>query len=193
VKVIGLTGGIGSGKSTVASFFAALGIPVYTADLEAKKLYVTSKVVRKKITSLLGEEAYKGGELNRGYIAERIFGNDALLQQVNAIIHPKVRAHFKRWLKKQQAPYCIKEAAILFENNSYLECDQIILVTAPEDLKIERLKKRDRATLKEIKQRMRHQWPDEKKIPLADYIIENKSLDETKMHVLQIHKMLIKR
>ncbi|MEZ4874576.1 MAG: dephospho-CoA kinase [Flavobacteriaceae bacterium] len=193
MKVIGLTGGIGSGKSTVASFFAELGIPVYTADLEAKKLYVTSKVVQKKIIALLGKEAYKGGELNRGYIAKRIFGNDALLQQVNAIIHPKVRAHFKRWLKKQQAPYCIKEAAILFENKGHLECDQMILVTAPEDVRIERLKKRDHATLEEIKERMRHQWPDEKKIPLADYLIENKNLNDTKKQVLQIHKMLLKR
>ena len=193
MKIVGLTGGIGSGKSTVASYFEALGVPVYIADIEAKRITNTSKVVRRKVIALLGKRSYNSKGINRTFVANKVFNDKDLLDQINAIIHPKVRQHFARWVKKQKGSYCIKEAAILFENNGYKECDHIILVTAPKEIRIERILKRDNATLKDVKSRMDNQWPDEKKIPLADFVIENIDLEATKRQVAQIHNLILKR
>src|SRR5690606_4065952 len=110
MKIVGLTGGIGSGKTTVAKMFAELGVPIYIADVEAKKLTNTSKVIRRKLIALLGETAYSETGLNRAYVADKIFNDTALLQAVNKIIHPRVATHFKRWASKQKAVYVIKEA-----------------------------------------------------------------------------------
>ena len=123
--IVGITGGIGSGKTTIASFFEAYGIPVYHADKEAKALMNRSKVIRRKLTQLFGKSAYKDGALNRPYIASQIFNDKTLLEKMNAIVHPKVGAHFKRWLKKQDAPYILKEVAIIFENNLQYQYDCI--------------------------------------------------------------------
>lgn len=190
MKIVGLTGGIGSGKTTVATMFKNLGVPVYIADVEAKKLTNSSKVIRKKLVQLLGEEAYNSTGINRSFVAERIFQDTELLQRVNQIIHPKVKTHFKRWLKKQEGPYCIKEVAILFENGGYKDCDYTILITAPKSLKIERLLKRDATTEEAIAARMKNQWSDAKKIKLAHTIIENIQLEKTQKAVLKLHKKL---
>jgi len=192
LKIIGLTGGIGSGKTTVAGFFAELGIPVYIADVEAKKLTERSKVIRRKLTALLGPKTYTEAGLNRPFVAKAIFNDANLLAEVNAIIHPKVGHHFNRWVKKQQAPYCIKEAAILFENGGYKNCDATIVVTAPLTLRMERLLKRDGTTKAAIEDRMAYQWPDEKKLKLADYHIENTDLKLTKTLVKELHKRLLR-
>ena len=192
MKIVGLTGGIGSGKTTVATMFKNLGVPVYIADVEAKKLTNSSKVIRRKLIELLGEEAYSNTGLNRSFVADRIFQDVELLQRVNQIIHPKVKAHFKRWLKKQEGVYCIKEVAILFENGGYKECDYTILVTAPKSLKIERLLQRDATTKEAIAARMKNQWSDTKKIKLAHAVIENIELEETQKSVLKLHKKLLK-
>ena len=120
--VVGLTGGIGSGKTTVGSFFESFGIPIYIADKEAKGLMNRSKVIKRKLIELFGESAYEKGQLNRTYLATKIFSDKELLSKMNAIIHPKVASHFKRWLKKQDAPYVIKEAAIIFENKLEHAC-----------------------------------------------------------------------
>ncbi len=192
MKIVGLTGGIGSGKTTVATMFKNLGVPVYIADVEAKKLTNSSKVIRRKLIELLGEEAYSDTGLNRSFVADRIFQDVELLQRVNQIIHPKVKAHFKRWLKKQEGVYCIKEVAILFENGGYKECDYTILVTAPKSLKIERLLQRDATTKEAIAARMKNQWSDTKKIKLAHTVIENIELEETQKSVLKLHKKLLK-
>lgn len=191
MKVVGLTGGIGSGKTTVAKMFEALGIPVYIADLEAKNLTVTSASIRKAVIELLGEEAYLGKELNREFIASKVFKDESLLKKLNTIIHPKVRSHFKKWLKKQVAPYCIKEAAILFENEGYKECDYMVLVTAPENVRIERVMKRDHAEKEAVLRRMQHQWSDEKKAPLADFIINNSTHEDTSKQVFEIHNYIM--
>jgi dephospho-CoA kinase len=192
LKIIGLTGGIGSGKTTVAMMFRDLGIPVYIADTEAKALTNRSKVIRRKLIELLGSETYKKGTLNRSFVADKIFNDPELLQQVNAIIHPKVASHFRRWFKKQNAPYVIKEAAILFENGAYKQCDKTILVIAPIDLRMERILSRDGSTKSEIESRMSNQWSDAEKTKLADIIIENIDLEDTQNLVLKIHKTLCK-
>ncbi len=191
MKIIGLTGGIGSGKTTVAQFFEALGVPIYIADIEAKKLTNRSKFIRKKLIALLGEEAFQEEGINRAFVAAKIFKDPILLQKVNAIIHPRVQQHFNRWAKKQDAPYCIKEAAVLFENGGYQKCDYTILVTAPKHLRIQRIQQRDASSEEAIKDRMDNQWPDSKKIPLADFVIENITLSKTKNRVEHIHKILL--
>ncbi|KAA3622033.1 MAG: dephospho-CoA kinase [Flavobacterium sp.] len=190
MKIIGLTGGIGSGKTTVAKMFSELGVPVYIADIEAKKLSNRSKVIRRKLIELLGQEAYIDNRLNRTFVAEKIFNDTELLKAVNAIIHPKVASHFKRWLKKQQGPYVIKEAAILFENGGYKQCDKTILIVAPKALRIERLLSRDQSSKAEIEARMSNQWSDSEKKKLADIIIENITLEATRKRVLEVHKNL---
>ena len=118
MKIVGLTGGIGSGKTTVASMFNDLGVPVFIADVEAKKLMATSKVIKRQLNELFGQQAYLENDLNKPYIANAIFNDKTLLEKMNTIIHPKVASHFKKWIKKQSGPYVINEAAILFENNS---------------------------------------------------------------------------
>lgn len=192
MKIIGLTGGIGSGKTTVAQLFSELGVPIYIADIEAKKLTDSSKEIRRKLIALLGEEAYNGPKLNRKFVANKIFNNEVLLEAVNAVIHPKVALHFRKWLLKQNAAYVIKEAAILFENGSYKNCDLVILVTAPKAVRIARVMARDNASAVEIEQRMKNQWSDKEKQKLADIIIENIELKTTQEKVKTIHNFLSK-
>ena len=190
--VVGLTGGIGSGKTTVANFFKELGVPIYIADVEAKKLMNTSKVLQKKIKKLFGEEAYLNNELNRPFIASKIFNKEETLQQMNAVVHPKVGKHFKKWVKKQDAPYVIKETAILFENNSYIQCDFIVTVIVDEEIRIKRVVERDNTTKAKVKAIIQNQWKDEDKVKLSDFVIKNKDINDTKKQVLKTHKKLLK-
>lgn len=191
MKIVGLTGGIGSGKTTVAKMFEALGVPIYIADDEAKKLTVTSAEIKEKLINLFGEIVYQNNVLNKSFLADKIFNNQDLLSQVNAIIHPVVATHFLDWVKNQDVSYVIKEAAILFESGSYKDCDVTILVTAPIELRLARVKKRDNATDEEIMSRINNQWSDEKKSKLADIILENIDIKTTKNSVLEIHQSLI--
>lgn len=193
MKIIGLTGGIGSGKTTVAKMFSELGVPIYIADIEAKKLTNSSKAIRRKLIKLLGEESYSEEGLNRAFVAEKIFNDKGLLNSVNEIIHPKVAAHFKKWVLKQNFPYVIKEAAILFENGSYKECDTVILVTAPKPIRIKRILERDKTTEADIQQRTDNQWNDEDKIQLADIVVNNIDLETTKKRIAEIHKALLSK
>jgi dephospho-CoA kinase len=190
--VVGLTGGIGSGKTTVAKMFETFGIPVYIADIEAKLLMNRSKVIKRKLKQLLGDEAYVNERLNRPFIAKKIFNNKELLQQMNAIVHPKVASHFKRWLKKQSAPYIIKEVAILFENGSYKDCDFTITVTAPKEEKIKRVIKRDNSSKEKVSAIMSNQWSDAQRIELSDFVIKNQNLDETKKLAEEVHVKILK-
>jgi len=190
MKVVGLTGGIGSGKSTVAKLFAKKSVPVYNADDEAKALMNRSKIIFRKLRALLGEDAYINKKLNRPYVAQQVFNNTERLQQLNAIVHPKVGQHFKRWLKKQEGPYCIREAAILFESGSAGDCDYIILVTAPKNIRIDRVIQRDGSKASQVEARMQHQWSDEKKAKLASVVIENIDLKITQKEVNKLHTYL---
>lgn len=187
MKQIGITGGIGSGKTTVAKFFKEFGIPIYIADDEAKKLMHCSPI-KEELLLLFGNQTYDAdGNLNRKYIASQVFNDKHLLEQLNAIVHPRVAQDYKKWVENQHAPYLLYEAAILFETGKHKEFDYNILVTAPKKERISRLKKRDNATEEEIKSRMENQWSDEKKEKLADWTIENMDLEKTKHQVAQLH------
>ncbi|MDX1752213.1 MAG: dephospho-CoA kinase [Salinimicrobium sediminis] len=191
MKVLGLTGGMGSGKTTVAGFFKELGIPVYIADTEAKNLMEKDREVRQSIIALFGEQAYHDNVPDRKFIASRVFGDKEKLEQLNRIIHPAVARNFEYWKQQQNSPYVVYEAAILFEKGGYKKCDFNLLVTAPLEEKLKRLKKRDNSSLEEIEARMAHQWSDEKKKGLADFIIENIDLSTTRKMVCQLHENLL--
>lgn len=187
--IVGLTGGIGSGKTTIAKMFHELGVSIYIADIEAKKLMHTSEIIKKELIETFGEETYIDGELNRSYLSNIVFKNPEELQKINAIVHPRVGEHFENWYaERRDENYVIKEVAILFENGSYKFCDKIITVVAPIEERFRRLLNRDHTTREAIQNRMNNQWSDEKKIALSDYIIHNENLAEAKKQVAQIHQ-----
>lgn len=191
--VIGLTGGIGSGKTTIGKWFESKGIPVYIADKEAKALMNRSKVIKRKLIALLGESAYLNGKLNRDYIASKIFNDKSLLTKMNAIVHPKVASHFKHWLKKQDAPYVVKEAAIIFENNLEHQYDYIITVVADKELRIKRVINRDKVTKSKVESIMDNQLSDKEKIEKSNFVIENNNLEDAKKRAQEIHEFLVKK
>jgi len=191
MNIVGLTGGIGSGKTTVAEQFLKLGIPVYIADDEAKNLMRRSKVIKRKLIALFGDEAYFNGELNKPFLANMIFNDKTYLEKMNAIVHPRVSRHFKKWALKQEAPYVIKEVAILFENGGQKACDFIITVTAPIEMRIKRLLKRDNTSESKIEAIMKNQWTDEEKVKYSHFVIVNTELESTKNQVGKIHKKIL--
>ena len=192
MKVVGLTGGIGSGKSTIARLFAALGIAVYDSDTEAKKLINTSAEIKKRIVEVFGAEAYAEGVYNRAYMADIVFRNPDKLAVLNSIVHPVLADYFNQWVALQTSPYVIKEAAILFESGSYKNCDFIITVTAPEALRISRCMSRDGSTEAQVRARMAQQWTDAQRIALSDAVIENINLEETEKRVRELNNLFIK-
>ena len=192
MKVVGLTGGIGSGKSTIARLFAALGIAVYDSDTEAKKLINTSAEIKKRIVEVFGTEAYAEGVYNRAYMADIVFRNPDKLAVLNSIVHPVLADDFNQWVALQTSPYVIKEAAILFESGSYKNCDFIITVTAPEALRISRCMSRDGSTEAQVRARMAQQWTDAQRIALSDAVIENINLEETEKRVRELNNLFIK-
>jgi dephospho-CoA kinase len=190
--LVGLTGGIGSGKSYVAKIFQELSVPVYNADLGARNISNNNPNVRQKIIDLFGDKAYAGDKLDRSYIAGIVFDNPDKLVLLNNIIHPEVQIDFTNWLSVNSGKaYVIKEAAILFESDTYKKLDYNILVTAPEEVKISRIIERDRMNENQVKMRMSRQWNDEDKIPYADFIINNDGDHLIVPQVLDIHNKLI--
>jgi dephospho-CoA kinase len=192
MKVIGLTGGIGSGKTTVSKMFCALGIPVYIADVEAKKLMQTLGILKYELIANFGESTYKNGLLNTSYLAEIVFSDDEKLKKLNQIVHPKVRAHFLQFKASQTSNYIIFENAILFENGFDNLCDYIITVTAPLDERIKRVQQRDGLNKTQILNRAQYQWSDEQKTKKSHFVIENTSLQDTEKKVVEIHVKLLK-
>ena len=192
-KIIGLTGGIGSGKSTVANYIASKGIPVYIADDEAKKI-MEDATVKQRIQKLFSESVLNdNGTLNRKKIAELVFGFPDKLKELNAIVHPEVQNHFKEWLfKHKEYSFIIKEVAILFETGGNKQCDKVILITAPEKLRIQRAMKRDNLTKKDVLVRINTQLPDSKKKGLSDFVVENVDLNDTFLKIDEILKILAK-
>jgi dephospho-CoA kinase len=191
-KIIGLTGGIGSGKTTVARYIAAQGIPVYIADEEAKKVMNTPEVLS-LVANTFGDSVLENGVINRQKLAQLVFNAPEKLQQLNNIIHPKVKQDFENWVQKHHNhPFVIKEAAILFESGSYQFCDKIITVTAPENVRLQRVIQRDSVTEDQVLARMQNQWKEEEKIALSDYVIQNINIEDTKSQVDNILKTLKK-
>jgi dephospho-CoA kinase len=192
-KIIGLTGGIGSGKSTIANYIASKGIPVYIADEEAKKLMELPEVIT-SVQSIFSENVLdKFGKLDRKKIADLVFNSPTQLSQLNNIVHPLVKNHFMEWLKiHSNAPYVIKEVAILFETGGNTACDKVIVVTAPEEIRIERAMKRDNVSKETIVSRMNNQLPESEKITKSDFIIHNIDLNKTFIQLDEILKILSK-
>jgi len=190
--IVGLTGGIGSGKTTVAKLFYKLGVPIYVSDIEAKRIMITNKKVITEIKNLLGDAAYNSvNELNRSYISEKVFKNKSLLNELNSIVHPAVAEDFLNWYKNQETEYVIKESAILFESGSFENCDLVITVTAPLEERINRVVLRDEVTKKQVLHRVMNQLSDEDKIDQSNFIINNKTLEGTKTQVEKINTHIL--
>src|ERR1700733_6030833 len=188
---IGLTGNIGSGKTTVSKIFEILGIPVFYADEAAKSVMVNDRQLISELKSEFGEASYfPDGSLNRKQIASIVFNNDAALARLNAIVHPATFRAFDAWMATiKDAPYVVKEAAILFESDSYKLCDQTIMVQAPLEMRIKRVMDRDGLSSAEIEKREAHQFTEEKKAQLADHIIINDDSQLVIPQVLKLHKL----
>lgn len=182
---VGITGGIGSGKTVVSRIFSVLGIPLYNADDRAKWLLAYDPQVRKGLISLFGEEVFRDGELQRKYISQKVFNDAEKLAQLNGLVHPRVGEDFLDWLQEhREAPYILKEAALLYEANSYKDLDRIITVYSPVDLRIKRLLKRDtHRTEEDIRRIMANQLSDEEKVKRADHVIYN---DDERMLIPQV-------
>ena len=193
IATVGLTGGIGSGKTTIANLFALhFSIPIYIADTKAKELVANNKQLQQEIVALLGEEAFVEGRYNTAFVAQEVFSNKDKLDKLNAVIHPYVQQDFLQWKQSQQAPYVIKEAAILFESGSYRDCDFIIMVTAPLEERIERVMLRDKIDRETVEKRIKNQWNDEKKIELSTFVIENRDIDKNLDKIEIIHSKIVK-
>lgn len=188
---VGVTGGIGSGKSTVCKVFAALGIPVFEADPVAKELMNTDPDLGELLISLFGPSVYLPGHtIDRKYLAGIVFNNPSLLEQLNKLVHPVVRDAFNGWCEKQKAPYIIHEAAILFESGFYKMMDKTIAVVADESERIGRVTKRDRLTADQVLERIRNQWSDDQRMKMADFAIRNNDKDLIIPQILEIDKKI---
>lgn len=190
-KIIGLTGGIGSGKTTIAKYFEEKGIPVYISDDEARKIMQSSEVVE-AIKNAFGDSVFEGANLKREVLAEIVFNDPEKLKVLNGIVHPAVKEDFKQWMssKKDKFPYVVYESAILFESGSYKNFDVIVTVTAPLELRIERVLQRDTTTRDQVLRRISSQWTDAQRISKSEYVIENISLEIAKSEIDKILKIL---
>lgn len=192
--IVGITGGIGSGKSTVAKVFSLLGVPVYEADSRAKLIVVQNQELKRDIIALLGAEAYLAdGSYHRAWVASQVFGQPALLQQLNALVHPAVRKDAQEWVTQHQdTPYVLYEAALLKGAGDGNLCDKMISVIAPIDLRVQRVKLRDNRSEEEIRAIIERQLPDTERIKFSDWLIQNDDQTPVIPQVLQIHHSLLK-
>ena len=188
---VGITGGIGSGKSTVCKVFAFLGIPVFEADIVAKQLMNSNTEIRTRLINLFGSTVYLPDRtIDRKYLAGIVFNNPPLLAKLSEIVHPVVHKSFDEWCRKQNSPYIIHESAILFESGFYKLMDKTIVVVANEDERIERVMKRDKMTKELVKQRIKNQLNDEEKIKLADFVIGNNDNELIIPQIVEIDKKI---
>ncbi|MDI9310298.1 MAG: dephospho-CoA kinase [Limnohabitans sp.] len=189
-KIIGLTGGIGSGKTTVAKLFLTEGIPVYFADDEAKKILDQEETIS-QVVNEFGSEILFENKIDRKKIAEIVFKNPEKLKKLNQIIHPLVKKHFDAWVvKNQKHPFLVKEAAILFESGSYKYCDIIVCVVASEEIRIKRVIERDNTTKDAVLERLKNQWSDQQRIEKSDFVIQNEDYGKTKLEFYEILKKI---
>lgn len=188
MKVVGITGGIGSGKTTVCKIFEQLQVPIYYADARAKELMVHNEWLKQEIVNAFGATSYVNGELNRAYLAGQVFASKKKLEVLNGLVHPTVANDFDEWLERNnKAPYVIKEAAILFETGGYQDVDFTVLVIAPQQVRLQRVVERDGSSEAEVLQRMNNQWTQERKVKLADHIIKNDGRELIIPQVLELH------
>ncbi len=188
---VGLTGGIGSGKSTVAKIFEVLGIPVYYADDAARQIMNTDKELQTAIIENFGNAAYKDGKLDRAYIASIVFSDNKKLEILNSLTHPATIRHADEWMKKQASPYAIKEAALLFESGANKHLDHIIGVYAPKELRIKRVMQRDKVSEEEVLKRLSKQMEEDEKMKMCDSIILNDERQLIIPQVLKLHKKFL--
>ena len=187
---IGLTGGIGSGKSTVAAIFELLGVPVYYADLRAKELMNSNEALKASIQKAFGPSSYTGGKLNRSFLAESVFGHPEKLALLNSLVHPVTIADAQEWMKNQTSAYTLKEAALLFESSAAKALDAVIGVSAPKEIRMSRVMKRDHASYDEVIKRIDGQMDEATKISLCQYVIYNDEQSLLIPQVIGIHEML---
>lgn len=187
---VGLTGGIGSGKSLIAEMFKLLGVPVMHADATAKYLMEHDENLKAAISKLFGEEVYQNGRLNRPFLASLIFNDKPKLEALNALVHPATVAYGKKWFADQHFPYSIKEAAIFFESGTYVEMEKMIGVYAPVELRLKRAMDRDGVSEEQVRKRMQNQMNEEEKMKRCDYVIQNDGSRSIIEQVLQIHEKL---
>lgn len=191
--LVGITGGIGAGKTILSKFFSVLGVPVYNADDRAKWLMVNDSALRNLISDTFGEYSFTiDGQLNRSYLAKSVFSDTGKTELINSMIHPAVKMDFTRWAAQQNSPYVLKEAALLFETGSYRDLDKTILVSAPLEIRIARVMERDpQRDQDQIHEIIARQLPEEEKKKLADYVIDNKGNKLVIPQILKIHKALL--
>ena len=185
---VGITGGIGSGKSTVSKIFEVLGIPVYYADEASKRLMNENEALKEKLTSIFGEGTYIDGQLNRSYLSAIVFNDPLKLALLNSIVHPATIKDAEDWMKKQTAPYAIKEAALVFESGSQEHLDKVIGVYAPAAVRILRVMERDKVTREEVQSRMNKQIDEDMKMRLCDYVITNNEQELLIPQVIKLHQ-----
>lgn len=188
---IGLTGGIGSGKTTVAQIFEVLGIPVYYADVEAKRLMNTNKELKNSIQKNFGEESYEDGMLNRTYISSVVFNDQYKLELLNSLVHPVTIKDGEAWLNTQTTPYAIHEAALVFEAGVNKKMDHVIGVFAPQTIRVKRVMERDKISEEEVLNRMNRQMDEEKKMKLCDFVLINDEQQLLVSQVLELHEKLL--
>ena len=191
MKIIGLTGGIGSGKSKIMSVFSTYGIPCYESDRRAKWLMQMDAELKSQIKSFFGDQIYENDQFNQRKLAKLVFADKGKLEALNSLVHPRVKMDFKSFVSQQDTPYIIKETAILFETGGEKDCDATILVTAPEKLRLQRVLNREKISSMDLKARINNQWSDSRKILLADYIINNIDWDKTLKKIDEIHQKLL--
>jgi len=185
---VGITGGIGSGKTIVCKILEAMGYPVFYSDQVAKELMYTDKQLRIELVELIGEDTYIEGELNRQLIAQKVFTTPELLSKINALVHPKVRVAYTKFVRDHSdSTFVFNEAAILFETGAYKSFDAVILVTANEDIRIQRVMERDQITVEQVRVRMKNQWSDEAKRKMTEFVISN---NDTNLLVPQVESIL---
>jgi dephospho-CoA kinase len=189
---IGLTGGIGSGKTLVSSIFKHLGIPIYYADQAAKDLQNSDPNIKEKLIQLFGNEVYKDGNLNKNYLASIVFSDDQKLKALNAVMHPATLQAAAIWMQKQSTPYAIKEAALIFEANAQKDLDYIIGVYAPKEIRLNRTMLRDNSSAEQVLKRMQNQMDEEQKMKLCQFVVVNDEKQLLIPQVLAIHHQLIK-
>lgn len=193
MKKIGLTGGIGSGKTTVARVFEVLGVPVFYSDVEAKRCMQEDLSLVADLKSVFGEHIYEEGQLQKEVLAKLIFQDSQALKKINALVHPAVQRRFEQWCAQQHSPYVLKEAAILFEAAADKGLDAVICVTAPDEIRLERVIRRDGSTAQEVKDRMAKQWSQAEKVNRSSYHIVNDGVQAVLPQIMRIHEDIIRR